>query len=194
MVLTQVARAVRCALLQSASSCGSSIAPRAGGISTGTYSEQVRERLQSTSWLDNCNCTVWPALRFKAFCIDTYSRDLGYNLFIRCALLERRCSHTSSTAPAGHAEGTELTWRGLYTCGNGWRGLRPGCFDMLELPSISNAEECQKGYPAHVILDGQDLGWTAAAGDASELLVVDACQGVQVMFPSAPLVPICEPG
>lgn len=107
-------------------------------------------------------------------------------------MLKRRHSLTSSAALAGHAEGTELTWRGLYACGNGWRGLQPGCFDMLDLPSISNAEECQKGYPAHVILDGQDLGWTAAAGDASELLLVDACQGLQVTTPSAPFVPICR--
>ena len=118
-------------------------------------------------------------------------RTLAAYFVFMCAFLERRCSLTCSTALAGHAEGTELTWRGLYACGNGWRGLRPGCFDMLELPSISNAEECDNGFPAHFILDGHDLGWTAAAGDASELLVVDACQGLQVISPSAHLVPIC---
>ena len=70
-----------------------------------------------------------------------------------------------------------MTWRSLYACGNGWRGLRPGCLEMLELPSSC---EWKQGYPAHCLLDGRDLGWTAAAGGASELLVADTGRSVQV--------------
>lgn len=84
---------------------------------------------------------------------------------------------------AGRADGTELTWRELYACCNGWRGLRPSSFDVLELPSIACMREFQSGHPAHCILDGRDLGWTAAAGHASELLVVDAQEGIQASTP-----------
>ena len=76
-----------------------------------------------------------------------------------------------------------MTWRSLYACSNGWRGLRPGCFDMLELPCRS---DWNKRYPTHCILDGQELGWTAAAGDASELLVVNTWFSLQVT-PAHPL-------
>ena len=89
---------------------------------------------------------------------------------------------TSSTALAGHADRAETTWHGLYACSNGWRTLRPGCFDILDLPSVNCLEDFNFGYPTHCTLDGRDLGWTAAAGDASELLVVDAWEGVQVIL------------
>ena len=67
-----------------------------------------------------------------------------------------------------------MTWRGLYACRNGWHRLQPGCFDALELPSVACTAEFENGYPTYCVLDGRDLGWTAAAGDASELLVIDA--------------------
>ena len=92
---------------------------------------------------------------------------------------------TSSTALAGHADRAGTTWQGLFACSNGWRTLRTGCFDMLDLPSKNCLENFSFGYPTHITLDGQDLGWTAAAGDASELLVVDAWEGVQVRSRSA---------
>ena len=72
-----------------------------------------------------------------------------------------------------------MTWRSLYACSNGWRGLRPGCFEMLGLPCSSRADTSEV-YPAHCMLDGRDLGWTAAAGGASELLVADTFDTVQV--------------
>ena len=84
---------------------------------------------------------------------------------------------------ARHAEGTELTWRSLYACDNGWYELQPGCFEVLDLPSVNCFEDFNYGHPTHCILDGRDLGWTAAP---SELLVVDAKEGVQVTPPSAP--------
>ena len=63
-----------------------------------------------------------------------------------------------------------MTWRSLYACSNGWRGLQPGCFEVLELPQ---PRQCWTASEAQCcILDGQDLGWTAAAGGASELLLV----------------------
>ena len=48
-----------------------------------------------------------------------------------------------------------MTWRSLYACSNGWRGLQPGCFEVMELPSC-NAWELPS--PAHCILDSPDLG------------------------------------
>lgn len=56
---------------------------------------------------------------------------------------------------------------------------------MLELPSSACEREFQSGYRTHCILDGRDLGWTATAGDASELLVVDAREGIQAIMPLA---------
>ena len=79
---------------------------------------------------------------------------------------------------AGQPEDAEVTWRGLYACSNGWRGLRPGCLEMLALPCRSEWD-CI-GYPAHCILDGQELGWTGAAGGGSELLVVDSSKNLEV--------------
>lgn len=55
--------------------------------------------------------------------------------------------------------------------------------EMLELPCRSDWNE---RYPTHCILDGQELGWTAAAGDASELLVVNTWFSLQVTPCSAP--------
>ena len=81
---------------------------------------------------------------------------------------------------AGQAEGAEVTWRSLYACGNGWRGLRPGCFEQLDLPLGSEEGVWGQGYPPHCILDGRDLGWAAAAGAVSELLVVADWTSVQV--------------
>ena len=74
-----------------------------------------------------------------------------------------------------------MTWRSLYACSNGWRGLQPGCFEGMELPSC-NAWELPS--PAHCILDSPDLGWMAAAGGASELLVVVTGDCVQVTLHS----------
>ena len=90
---------------------------------------------------------------------------------------------------AGQAEGADLTWRGLYACGNGWRGLQPGCFEVLDMPSSSRDSTIAdpsrgEGYPPHCILDGGDLGWTPAAGGASELLVTIDWTSVQVTLPS----------
>ena len=79
-----------------------------------------------------------------------------------------------------------MTWRSLYACRNGWRRLRPGCIDALELPGVEGTPGLETGYPACCVLDGQDLGWTPAAGGAAELLVVDASEGVQVGLPLAP--------
>ena len=85
------------------------------------------------------------------------------------------CSATfldsSFTVLARHAEGTDLTWRSLYACDNGWYELQPGCFEVLDLPSVNCLEDFNYCHPTHCILDGRDLGWTAAP---SELLVVDA--------------------
>ena len=67
-----------------------------------------------------------------------------------------------------------MTWRSLYACRNGWRRLRPGCIHALKLPSVASTAEYLNGYPTYCVLDGRDLGWTVAAGDASELLVVNA--------------------
>ena len=71
-----------------------------------------------------------------------------------------------------------MTWRGLYACSNGWRRLRPGRFEMLALPCCS--EWYHSRYPTQCILDGQELGWTGAAGGGSELLVVDTFNRLQV--------------
>ena len=85
----------------------------------------------------------------------------------------------SSSVLAGQAEGAEVPWRKLYACSNGWRGLRQGCFEELMLPVSTHPRlhfcggsppSYQYGYPPHCIVDGGDLGWTAATGDASELL------------------------
>ena len=75
-----------------------------------------------------------------------------------------------------------MTWRGLYASSNGWRGLRAGCFEMLALPCRSDWD-C--GYPAHCILDGQELGCTGAAGGSSELLVVDTSHNSEVTLCSS---------
>ena len=74
--------------------------------------------------------------------------------------------------PAGQPEDAEVTWRSLYACNNGWRGLQPGCFEMLDLPCSSERGLWMQGFPSYCILDSQDLSWTALAGVASELLVV----------------------
>ena len=92
----------------------------------------------------------------------------------------------SSTLLTGHAQSAGLTWRSLYACRNGWRRLRLGCIDALELPGVEGTPGLETGYPTCCVLDGRDLGWTAAAGDAAELLVVDASEGVQVVLPLAP--------
>ena len=91
--------------------------------------------------------------------------------------VEQHVSLTYVTMLAGHAEEAEVTWRSLYACSNGWRGLRPGSFEMMGLPCSSNTS---RGYPAHCMLDGRELGWTAAAGGASELLVADTYKTMQV--------------
>ena len=65
-----------------------------------------------------------------------------------------------------------MTWRSLYACKNGWRGLRPGCFETLQLPSSSWGHSWGDGFPSHCIVDSRDLNWTALAGGASELLVI----------------------
>ena len=75
-----------------------------------------------------------------------------------------------------------MTWRSLYACRNGWRRLRPGCIHALELPSVASTAEFLNGYPTYCVLDGRDLGWTVAGGDASELLVVNAWEGLQVVL------------
>lgn len=62
-----------------------------------------------------------------------------------------------------------MTWRSLYACSNGWRGLLPGCFETLELPSSATPEP---SFSTACLVDGRDLGWAAAAADASELLVI----------------------
>ena len=71
-----------------------------------------------------------------------------------------------------------MTWRGLYASSNGWRGLRPGCFEMLALPCCS--EWYRSDNPTQCILDSQELGWLGAAGGGSELLVVDTFNRLQV--------------
>lgn len=93
-------------------------------------------------------------------------------------------SQVSSSVLAGQAECAEVTWRGLYACSNGWRGLRPGCFEALELGS--SPDFCFKDYPRYRILDARDLGWTAAAGSASELLVLVDWTSVQVTLRARP--------
>ena len=80
---------------------------------------------------------------------------------------------------AGQAECAEVNWRSLYACSNGWRGLRPGCFEALELGS--SPDFYMRDYPRYCILDGGDLGWTAA-GDVSELLVLVDWTILQVTF------------
>ena len=112
----------------------------------------------------------------EAFCADDSWRDRLSKFVLTCAV-EPGYLLTSLTVLAGQAEDAEVTWRSLYACSNGWRGLQPGCFEMLELPC---SREWDWGYPTHRILDGRDLGWTAAAGDASELLVVVDWKSVQV--------------
>ncbi|KAK9836125.1 hypothetical protein WJX81_003372 [Elliptochloris bilobata] len=72
---------------------------------------------------------------------------------------------------SGQAEGRESSWRGLYACRNGWRGLRPGYYKNLELPG---KHEIELGYPTHCVLDSEGLGWTRSAGVAPEWLVVFA--------------------
>ena len=71
-----------------------------------------------------------------------------------------------------------MTWRSLYACSNGWRGLRPGCFETLELPSSGTSES---SFFTACLVDGRGLGWAAAAADASELLVV--ASGMRVLVP-----------
>ena len=81
---------------------------------------------------------------------------------------------------AGQAEDAEVTWRSLYACSNGWRGLRPGCFEMLGC----RAEQRDRMVGQATL---RTASWTAgtlagrpAAGGASELLVVvdlDDCAG-----------------
>ena len=71
-----------------------------------------------------------------------------------------------------------MTWRSLYACSNGWRRLRPGSFEMLELPSSGTLEP---SFSTACLVDGRDLGWAAAAADASELLVV--ASGTRVLVP-----------
>lgn len=101
-------------------------------------------------------------------------------------------SHSSFHVLTGQAEGAEVTWRGLYACGNGWRGLQPGCFEVLDMPSSSRGSTyapCGQGFPPHCILDGGDYGWTPAgiassAEGASELLVAVDWLSVQVTPPS----------
>lgn len=95
------------------------------------------------------------------------------------------------TVLAGHADDAEVTWRSLYACSNGWCRLRLGCFDIKGLPCSSNTS---RGYPAHCMLDGRDLGWTAAAGGASELLVADTWNTVQVTARSALHAPALRTG
>ena len=46
---------------------------------------------------------------------------------------------------AGQAESAEVTWRSLYACENGWRGLRPGSFAELKL--ASRPDYLMKPYP-----------------------------------------------
>ena len=95
---------------------------------------------------------------------------------------------------AGQAEDVEVTWRSLYACSNGWRGLQPGCTEVLELTSIDVQSIGWEDYPAYCILDGQELGWTATAGGASELLVVTDCTSVQVTLrPRTPPPPPLPP-
>ena len=84
-------------------------------------------------------------------------------------------SHDLLTVPAGQPDDAEVTWRSLYACNNGWRGLQPGCFEMLDLPSTSEGHPPHswgQGWPYHCILDSQDLGWSALPEGASELLVI----------------------
>ena len=81
-----------------------------------------------------------------------------------------------------------MTWRGLYACGNGWRRLQPGCFEVLDLPNCSRGSRSWgPGYPPHCILDAEDLGWTHTAGGASELLVAVDSLYAQVALPSSHL-------
>ena len=81
---------------------------------------------------------------------------------------------------AGQAEDAKVTWRSLFTSNNGWAGLRPGCTEVLELTSGAEWRREGDGCPPYCTLDGRDLGWTAAAGDASELLVAVEWKSVQV--------------
>lgn len=111
--------------------------------------------------------------------------SIARNFFLAFAWRPQISLLKSSTLLTGHAESAEMTWRSLYACRNGWRRLRPGCIDALELPSVA-CMGFETRYPTCCVLDGRDLGWTAAAGDASELLVVDAPEGVQVELPLAP--------
>ena len=76
------------------------------------------------------------------------------------------------SVPAGQPEDAEIPWRSLYACKNGWSGLRPGCFEMLDLPNSSEGRSWGDGFPPHCILDSRDVSWPAVAGGASELLVI----------------------
>ena len=76
------------------------------------------------------------------------------------------------SVPAGQPKNAEVTWRSLYACQNGWRGLQPGCFERLDFPSSSERGMWMDGFPHHCILDSRDLSWSALAGGASELLVI----------------------
>ena len=104
------------------------------------------------------------------------------NLSTSCA--PALLSNSSFCVLAGQAEGAKVTWRGLYACGNGWRGLEPGCFEVLDMPSSSRGSDSWGlDYPPHCILDAKDLGWTHAEGGASELLVAVDWLPVQVTVP-----------
>ena len=81
---------------------------------------------------------------------------------------------------AGQAEDAEVTWRSLFACNNGWAGLRPGCAEVLELTSSAEWRTEGDCCPPYCTVYGRDLGWTAAAGDASELLVAVDLTSVQV--------------
>ena len=91
-------------------------------------------------------------------------------------------SHVFISVPAGQPDDAEVTWRSLYACNNGWRGLQPGCFETLDLPSSSEGHAWGQGWPSHCIHNSRDLGWSALAEGASELLVIVEWTSVLVSF------------
>ena len=174
----QAVPAPRSALLQKPSSCGSSTALRAGNIQTCTYSKQVRLHLSQELW--QSALIVFRARLPRQAC----ERHLIMAISLSTSCAPVLLGKSSFRVLAGQAEGADIAWRGLYACGNGWRKLQPGCFDVLDMPNCSRGSTFWGwGYPPHCILVVEDLGWTEAAGGASELLVAVDWLSVQVTLP-----------
>ncbi len=56
----------------------------------------------------------------------------------------------------------EVSWRDLYCCSNGWRGLREDCFEVTCQPAPTSHDAADE--PVHCFVEPERLGWTATAG------------------------------